>query len=131
MKKLINLTWILVILMCTGLTSCSDNGDEQQNIDIELLYGSWYYEEYDDGEWYEFFTFHEGGRFENYWEEYNNNGTLIDYGEDTGSWEYENCMLTFPYEDEIVSVYIISLSSETLVLGDSEGATMTLYRAYE
>ena len=131
MKKLTNLAWILVILMCTGFTSCSDNDDEPQNIDITLLYGSWYYEEYDYGEWYEVFTFREGGRFENYWEEYNNNGTLIDYGEETGSWKYENGTLTFPYEDETVTAIIVSLSRDTLVLGNSEGETMTLYRAYE
>lgn len=133
MKKLINLTWILAILLCTGFTSCSDNDDEPQDINIELLYGSWYYEEYGGyGKWYEVFTFREGGRLEYYWEEYANNGNLIDEGEDYGSWKYENGTLILTYEDLTEEpCIIVSLSRDALVVGDSEGETNTYYRAYE
>ena len=115
MKKLINLTWILVILMCTGLTSCSDNGDEQQNIDIELLYGSWYYE---DGSYSrEYITFQ-------------NNGTLIDeekelidgswetISTDRGSWEYTNDELYIEIDDEAIFYTIELLDDERLILSN-------------
>ena len=132
MKKLFNLTWILAILVCTGLSSCSDNDDEPQNINIELLYGSWYnYEEYSYGKWYEVWTFHKGGRFESYWEDYYNNGNLIDEGEFSGSWKYENGIFTLTYEDQTETAIIASLSKDALVFADSEGETTTYYRAYE
>ena len=115
-----------------GLAACSDNDDEPQNINIELLYGSWYnYEEYSYGKWYEVWTFHKGGRFESYWEDYDNNGNLIDEGEFSGSWKYENGIFTLTYEDQTETAIIASLSKDALVFADSEGETTTYYRAYE
>lgn len=132
MKKLINLTWITVILICIGLTACSDNDDEQQAINIELLYGDWFYDGSDyKGEYYEMYTFNEGGFFELYWEEYDIDGELTDYGQETGRWEYNNGKLMFPYEGDIVTATIVSLNNNTLTLGNPQGETMTLYRAID
>lgn len=124
MKTIFAYTTILFCVICGCLSSCSDN--DSNDINIELLYGSWLYE-YDDS-YYETYTFSEGGHFELYWEEYDYNGDVIDRGQETGEWNYENGILTFPYEDEIISAQIVSLNQNSLVLGNGSNERMTLYR---
>lgn len=113
---------LLLCLTCGCLSSCSDDDDKQVNID--LLYGTWSWEEED---YYETYTFYEDGSLYITAGEYINGDW--DIVSSDGYWEYENGTLTFSYyeEGDIIHAQIVSLTSRELVLGDGR-ETMTLVR---
>ena len=112
MKKL-NYLWTLLfaVVMSVGLAAC-DEDDENVNAPQEL-YGTWYY--YDEA-----ITFNPDGT-----------GWVYSDGEkETYSYSYDagNGVLTISMYGETEQIQVVSLTSDTLVLEDSYGDTMTLRR---
>ena len=113
MKKLSYLwTLLFAVVMSVGLAAC-DEDDENVNAPQEL-YGTWYY--YGDA-----ITFNPDGT-----------GTWVysDGEKDTYSYSYDagNGILTISAYGETEQIRVVSLTSDTLILEDSYGDTMTLRR---
>lgn len=113
---------VLFCLMAFGLTACSDDDDDDADTESysSLLLGTWYSEDYEDGEYWEYKVI------------FKSNGTYYYYedGElDTiGTWSLSgNKLTTAPEDNDESTSTIVSLTEDVLTLKykDEDGNTVT------
>lgn len=106
-----------------NITSC-DNDNNNSNIDINLIYGTWIYV---DGEYsIQQITFNNNGSYINTSME-NFNGDWKTTEVETGNWIYNNNTLTLVNNGTETTILIVSLTSNQLIFKE-DGENFTLIR---
>lgn len=115
MKTIRLLTTFLIITLCIGVISCSNDDDnEKNNIQNSGIVGTWEGDDYDY-----VVTFKADGSFKSY-----DNGELVINGE----YSINGDEIVFEADGENVYFTILSQEKDTLILKDESGYRLILHR---